>query len=178
MEKERDIGFFSDKKENEDFNDAFRSSLKSYDAEEHPKIRNLVLSLKKQTPSWDYETAIIALEVAFRIVDISLIKKAQMKKGKDGFSYLREISDLTDCIIKLKKQIGIDPKSLATRGEGSISETMADIATKLKFNKRQFVCKPIWGKVRRSFDIEEKTDSFANSSEDQVDSFLQEAQQV
>ena len=84
MEKERDIGFFSDKKENEDFNDAFRSSLKSYDTEEHPKIRNLLLSLKKQTPSWDYETAIIALEVAFRIVDISLIKKAQMKRARTG----------------------------------------------------------------------------------------------
>lgn len=158
-------------------NKAFQESLEyinqSLTPLEFQTLRLMILDLKRQVPTWNFSTALVCLSIAQNTVALDQIRqKAAEKNTGMTRNFTEQMSDLMNQIDKLKKQIGVDPK--ASSGEGSMSETFADIAKRTKFDTRRFVCKNILGQVRREIDGE-SSDDFSGVSEENVQTYLEKA---
>ena len=169
------IPFFTDKIHNETFNKIFTSVLQNYPNEEDQELmQNLILDYSKTTPQWTLSVAtqilnIVDMELQLRKF-IRTINESEKGPSRDKAETL---SRYINAIKIAKEQLGIDPKSLASKGDGSISESFADMASKVKFDKKRFVCKPIFGMKNK--DSITDVDEFKHLDDDKIEDYLQTA---
>lgn len=170
------IKFLADSEDNARFNADFERAAKAFGKEHKETLKFLVLDYLKLTPMRNYSMAFSVLDIASMEIQRSLMLIDLQKKDGTSRNDAEAVNRFTNGIKLAKEQIGIDPKSLASKGDGSMSEAFADVVSQCRFDTRRFVCKPIFGfnKQRESVN-EASADEFAKMSDAKIEAYLETA---
>lgn len=174
-----EIEFFTDKNLNEEFNRDYRAACKDYDSNEARILKNLIVDYSKVVPLWNYAMAHAVLNLAdMQMQQQKILSKI---KGKDGDNNISRtdtdmLNSINNAIKEAKKDLGIDPKSLASKGDGSMNEAFADVVARYTFNQKRTIMKPIFGLKRYDSGTLRTEDEFATMGEEALDKFLDHAE--
>jgi len=175
MIEKKYIPFLDDRDDNVRFNADYAKAIAAYDKDDKEAIKYLILDYLKLVPLRNYSMAFAVLDIACMEVQRSSMLRDLQKKDGTSRNDAEAVNRFTNGIKLAKEQIGIDPKTLATKGDGSMSEAFADVCGKILFDKRRFVCKPIFGKRGDKSTGAESVDEFKHMDDGQVDSYLESA---
>lgn len=174
------IPFFPDNKElNEDFNQDFQSAVAEYDSDARRALKNLVIGYRAIVLRWDYQTALAVLNIADMEIQKMEVLKQFKKKAAGEKNITRSdtemIKQLGQATKDAKIEIGLDPKNLKGKGDGSLSEAFADVVEKGRFDKRRFVCKVLIGegKKKDSDKVSADLSAFKNVTDEDVLRYLE-----
>jgi hypothetical protein len=162
------------------FNADFHRACEQYDEEEMVVLKNLILAYRDVVPLWNYPTALSVLNIADMEIQKQEVLKQFKKKAADDDRLISRndtemIKQLGQAIEIAKKEVGIDPKTLATKGDGSLSEAFADVVSKMSFNQKRSVFKPIFGLKDRGTGSNPENDPFKGFTEEEVKRYLETA---
>jgi len=185
-EEKKLIEFLFDREDNARFNLNYAAAIKGFKPDEQETVKFLILDYLKLTPIRNYSMAYAVLDIASMEVQRSSMLRVSSKAAKGHVrgehtdttisrNDAEAINRFTNGIKLAKEQIGIDPKSIASKGDGSISETFADVVARGTFDKKRFVCKPVWG-MKKDEQASEGVDEFKHMDDSKLDIYLETAE--